>query len=673
MDTKTYLLILLAAAVALAIAVFQYFYKQKGRSKIHIFLAFLRFLSLFLIFLLLINPTIENKIVETEKPRLAIAVDNSSSIGLLDNNTQVTDIVSALSNNTSLSDKFDIDFFSFNEDVNRLDSLNFSVNKTNIIATLQSLDNLYNTSDALILITDGNQTLGSDYSYFKAKPRINTVAIGDTIPHEDLKITKVNANRYSFLNNTFPVEIFINYNGKSKVSSNLTVSNGASIVFKRTISLNTDKNSERITFTTKADRVGALNYRVSLSPLSDEINKINNRTNFSVEVIDEQSNIAIISSITHPDLGMLKRSIESNKQRKVTLMEASKANNLNEYQLVILYQPDREFNKLFEYLNENLTNYFVITGTETDWNFLNTVQEDFSKSTINQSEEYQASRNTTYSSFVVDDIDFENLPPLVSTFGTAKFNVPYEIILYQTINNIETENALMATFSLNNRRGAVLFGEGIWKWRAYSYSNTKSFVDFDRFMNKLIQYLSIKKRLNRLDLDYQPIVYQNDNINISATYFNSNYTVDTRANLSVTIRKNKSNEVKSFPLRLSGQSYIGSISDLESGEYAFTVTVDGQNVKRSGSFTVLDYNIEQQFTYADVNSLKNLATTNGGSFYHNANFEELSRALLENDSYRPIQRSTMKRFTLIDWKWLLGFTALFLSLEWFIRKYYGKI
>lgn len=673
MDTKTYLLILIAALLALAIAAFQYFYKQENRSKIQIVLAFLKFLSLFLIFLLLINPTIESRQVEIEKPKLVVTVDNSSSIKLLENDDEVNAILKSISEDVDLSDKFEIDFFSFNEDVNRLDSLTFSVNKTNIVSTLQSLDNLYDTSDALMLITDGNQTLGSDYSFYKSKPSVYAIAVGDTIPHDDLSITKVNANRYSFLNNIFPVELFINYTGDAPISSNLVVSDGAATIFRKTISLNGDKNSERVTFNAKASRVGVLNYRVSISPLSDEINRINNRTNFTVEVIDEQSKIALIADITHPDLGMLKRSIESNKQRSVELINPAQAGNIKEYQLIIVYQPNSSFKTVFEKLRENSINYFVISGTQTDWNFLNTIQEDFTKSTINQIEEYQVGRNTAYSSFVVDDFDFESLPPLAATFGTLDVKVPSETILYQNINNIQTEKPSLTTFSKGNRRGAILLGEGIWKWRAYSYTNNKSFFEFDRFINKLIQFLSIKKKLNRLDLDYQPVVYQNDIMTINATYFDNNYTVDTRASLSIALRNKATNDIKTFPFRLSGQSYSSSISDLESGDYTFTVVVEGQDVKRNGSFTVLDYNIEQQFTYANMNSLRALSSNTDGALYHTSNFNELVQALKENDSYKPIQRSTIKQLALIDWKWLLGFAALFLSLEWFIRKYYGKI
>ena len=41
-------------------------------------------------------------------------------------------------------------------------------------------------------------------------------------------------------------------------------------------------------------------------------------------MIDEQAKILILSEINHPDISMMKRSIEMNKQRKVEI-----ENNLN--------------------------------------------------------------------------------------------------------------------------------------------------------------------------------------------------------------------------------------------------------------------------------------------------------------------------------------------------------
>ena len=407
--------------------------------------------------------------------------------------------------------------------------------------------------------------------------------------------------------------------------------------------------------------------------MSNETNTINNQKSFVVEVINEQSKIALISDIAHPDLGMLKRSIEANKQRKVDILNVSDTYNFKDYQLIIFYQPNSSFRNSFDRLKGEKNNYLIITGTQTDWNFLNTIQTDFLKSTINQTENYQASLNTSYSSFVASDIDFDEFPPLQAKFGDINFNSPFEVLLYQKINGIQVDSPLLATFKSAEKNGAILLGENIWKWRMFSHTQNKSFSDFDGFMGKLVQYLSLKEKLSRLELNYEKIVYQNDLVEIKATYFDNNYVVDTRANLTLSLRNTQTNEVNTLPFRLVGQYYSANVANLESGSYAFTVKVEGQNLQKNGAFTVLDYNIEQQFTHANMKALRSLAVNNNGNLYHTSNYGKLLETLNTSNDYKPIQKSSTKQTQLIDWKYLLGLIVLFLGIEWFVRKYYGKI
>ena len=144
MDITTVLFIILAVIASLAIAIFQYFYKSKSRTKGIILLAFLRFLGLFLMLLLLINPKIESRTFETLKPKLVLAVDNSSSIKELKGDLITTEFLNSIKKNSILNKKFDIDQFSFGANLRQADSLTFTENSTNISQALASLNTLYN-------------------------------------------------------------------------------------------------------------------------------------------------------------------------------------------------------------------------------------------------------------------------------------------------------------------------------------------------------------------------------------------------------------------------------------------------------------------------------------------------------------------------------------------------
>jgi len=674
MTTENLLYIIGAAIVALLIAVFHYFYKSKNKERSTILLTFLRFLSLFSLFLLLINPKIEQKIVKTVKPNLVIAVDNSSSIKFLNQQKKVNKLITDIKNNKALNDKFTIDFFSFSDDVQLLDSLSYTTAKTNISKPFKRFNELYkNTISPIILITDGNQTYGSDYEYAKINQPVYSIVVGDTTRYADLKIVQQNVNRYAYLKNKFPVEVFLNYDGNKPVNATYSVFQGKQQVYSKKMQFSKDNNAQNISFYLSTSKVGTHYYSSKISYLKDEKNKVNNTKNFVVEVIDEQAKILILTSFLHPDIGALKKSIESNKQRKVTIKKIGEKLQIKDYQLVILYQPTNAFSAVFSELEKEKINSFIITGSKADWNFLNKVQQNFSKKVINQTENYLPVFNQNYGTFVTDAIGFNDFPPLVDMFGDVKFKIPFESLLFQQVGSFATQKPLLATFENNNRRGAVLFGEHSWKWRMTSKLESKSYEEYDHFIGKIIQYLASNKKEKRLLIDYKSFYYANNEIKIKAKYLDKNYQFDSNATLWLSLKNKQTNERKRVPFLINGNSYQVSLSGLSSGDYAFTVAVDNHNAKAYGSFKILEFDIEQQFTNANYKKLASISKKTNGKIYFGDAVTKLEKDLLIDKRFVSIQKSEKKINSLIDWKWLLAVIILSLSIEWFIRKYKGLI
>ncbi|WP_396601095.1 VWA domain-containing protein [Algibacter sp. R77976] len=677
MQTETLIYIILAGIVALGLALFQYFYKKKSMSKLNMLFAFLRFLSVFAVLLLIINPSFDQTKISTEKPNLIVAVDNSSSVGHLKHNDQTIQFIDKIKTNTDLLNKFNIDFYTFGESLKASDSLTFSEKQTNISKAFSQLNQIYKqTVSPTILISDGNQTFGNDYQFStnSYKQPVFPIILGDTITYTDLKIQQLNVNKYAYLKNKFPVEAILVYNGNNAVNSKFVVKNGNSTVYSKTLRFSKNDNSKVINFTLPANRVGVGNYRATLEALVSEKNTINNSKNFAVEVINQKTKIAIVSSFSHPDLGVLKKSIETNEQRSVSILNPKELiNQINDFQLIIVYQPDNKFNALFGRLESLNKNLFVIVGTKTDLNFLNRVSKNYSQDITNQTENYQAVLNINYAPFIIDDINFESFPPLLSNYGNVKFNVPFQSILNKTIHGVSLNESLLATTEANGRREAVLFGENIWQWRAQIYINEKSFNAFDDFIGKLIQYLASNKQKSRLNLDYESFYNGSGTILIKAEFFDKNYVFDTRETLNITVSNKASKEKKTFPLILKNNNYQVDLSSLPPSEYSFTVKATNENISKSGNFQIIEYNVEQQFLNADVTKLEQLATNSSGSSYFIANSDNVINDLLNDNRFVPIQKSSKNTIPLIDWKYLLAIIALSLGLEWFLRKYNGLI
>ncbi|RMA64450.1 hypothetical protein BXY75_1326 [Ulvibacter antarcticus] len=677
MTAETILYICIAGIIAMAVSIFMYGYKTKYTGTLKWLFGLLRFITLFSILLLLINPKFKSETYTLEKPKLPVLLDNSASIAELNQTENLQKIVDELKANSELNDKFDLSFFSFGSDFKEVDTLSFSEKNTNISEALASVNELFRNEIApTILITDGNQTLGSDYEFSSSnfKNPIFAVVLGDSTRHTDLKIERLNTNRYAFLKNQFPVEMILVYDGVGSQNSQLVVNQGAAVVHRTNVSFSEENNTKTVSFTLNASSVGLQKYTATLVPLEGEKNTSNNRKQFAVEVIDQATNVLIVSNIVHPDMGALRKSITTNEQRTVSFKKPSEAINvLNDYQLILLYQPDRSFTKVFSELEKLKKNTFIIAGLKTDWNFLNSAQNYFRKEINRQSEDVGAILNPNYGTFAVEDIGFSDMRPLKATFGSLQVSVPNEVLLKQSVNGFDNDSPMLATMELNGIRTAIWDGEGLWQWRAQTYLDKSNFEDFDNFTAKLVQYLASNKRRSRLEVNNESFYYNNNPIKISAQYFDQNFVFDARSSLTISVVNSESLKRTNFPMLLKNNFYEVDLNSLEAGEYKYTVSVTDEAVSRSGNFTILDFNVEQQFLNANIGKLERLAVKTKGETFFTNEFSNLIDSLLDDNRFQPIQKSEQKVVPLIDWKYLLALIIISLTIEWFARKYNGLI
>ena len=681
MSLITFLLIILAAIVALGLVIFKYFLGVKKRTWNTYFLAALRFVSIFVLLLLLINPSITRQHFEIEKPQLLLAIDQSASIDYLEKADSVRLFAEYLSNHPKLQEQFSIQTYGFGKELRRLetDVIDFNRPQTNIAKALTGLEKLNSSKQtAIVLLTDGNQTLGEDFQYFTSKETssIFPVVVGDTTVQLDLSISNLNVNKYAFLNNKFPVEVIVNYSGKVPVQSKFEIKSGNSVLFSKLIDFNSEDNSEIITATLSANKTGTFLYEAVIVPLNSEKNTINNSKKFGIEVIDERTSVLILTASLHPDLGMLKKSIEQNEQRhaKIEFIENYKEIELTDFQLIILYQPNIQFNKVLEDVKSGNLNSLLITGTKTDWGFLNSTQQNFTKDYSAQSQEIFPIYNSNYTQFQFENIGFSKFPPLADSFGSLKFkSEAFSPMLFQQIEGALTNSPLLATFQNNSSKQAVLFGENIWKWRSHSFVETRSFDQFDTFIGKLIQYLSATQKRDRLTFEAKPFYLENEELIISAQYFDQNYQFNPDGQVIIHIKNLNTNEVLETQMLLNNKQFKVFIENLKEGEFSFEIEEQTSGISRSGTFSILGFNVEQQFSSANLSKLQGLAKNNLAGLFFLNNPDVMVTGLIADNRFVTVQKNREKTLSLISWKFLLALLVLSLGTEWFARKYFGLI
>lgn len=675
MTTNTILLLVLSLVIAGGLSFFQYYYKAKSKSKLNLFLAFLRFLSIFGILVLLINPIITKNSLEIIKTPLPIVVDNSSSITALNSKDKVIELYKKLASNKDLQDKYEIQSYQFDADFKQSEEFDFKGTQTNLDEIAKNLKSINkNVVFPTVIITDGNQTTGNDYVYrFDPGNKVYPVIVGDTTTFLDLKINQLNVNKYAFYKNKFPVEVFLQYSGTKNINSDLSISQGSTVLAKERVFFSPSKKTATLNILLPADKVGVQIFKATISSGEKEKNSYNNTKNFAVEIIDQKTTVAIVSAINHPDIASLKRSIESNAQRKVVLVKPNEIKSLQDYNILILYQPTGEFKPVFDANKTAGINTFIITGTNTDFNFLNQQQDAFSFRMSNQKEDYLAEFNSQFNLFAAEEIGFENFPPLQNAFGTITTNGNISVLLSSKIRNVATNVPLLAFTENQGKRNAYLLGENTWKWRMQSHIDNQSFAKYDIFIDKIIQYLASNNTKKSLVVEHESFYNSGDALEINAQYFNKNYEFDEKANLTISVTNTETKQTKNYDLLKGNNSYSVNLDGLPAGKYTFSVKELNSKTTYSNRFEVLDFDIEKQFVNPDVQKLQQLALQTNGKAYFQDQSDALIKTLLENPEYKAIQKNVSTKTPLIDWVWLLVLIAAALASEWFIRKYNGML
>ncbi len=667
--------IALCAAAAFGGVWYQYFYRAK-QVPFRYLLASLRFIAFLGILLLLLPLKIEKTISYTEKQRLLLLLDNSSSVGREPGKEQILAARDLFTQDAGLRERFELSTYVFGKSLRNTDSLDFTDKGTDITSALESLSRGYlNEKASIVLVTDGIENQGrslgaSATSYAPVYP----IVVGDTTRYQDVRIDQVNLNRYAFLDNQFPVEVLVSYSGAAPANLYLSILDNGTRVYRERLELKAGRSTQRVEALLRAGQVGFHQITAEVASLENERNTRNNRQVAGIQVIDETTRVTMVSSHPHPDLGMLKRSIESNEQRQARIIRPSEATSLaSDTDLWILYQPDDAFRPVYELLKSAKTPLVTITGDLTDWRFLNSEQGSFALEEAGPEEELLPEPNPAFGYFDLSGWDVSAYPPLKGNLGEYQIFRPNEWLLGQRVRGVPLNQPLVALLKGEARREAVIFGSGLWKWRMNTYAANGDFRGFDEVFGKVWLFLTAGQSTDRLSLDYNSLYNGQQPTVIRARFFDESLRFDPQARLNLTLFDSTGTKQASYPIPLTRGYYEADISNLDPGFYSFEVAAEDTEFRKSGQFRLLAFELENQQLRSNLSGLARLAEDSGGTLYYPDGMASLRDSLLGDDRFRPVRRSRGNVVSLIDYRWLLALIAAALGAEWFIRKYNGLL
>jgi hypothetical protein len=658
-----------------------------GKSARYLLSVF-RALAVFILSFLLVSPLIRSVAYDQQKPLILVAQDNSESIRQFkpagfETSQFVADLAKL---KQELGDSYDVREFHFSGDLKDSLSGKFNGKQTNISTAIHQLNERFSNQNigALVLATDGIYNQGSDpvYEARNLKTSIYTIALGDTIAKRDLLIGNVNYNKTAFLGNDFEAEVLAEaYQAKGE-NIRLTVMEDGRQVFSQTSPVNSDNFKKIVPLKLSADKKGIRKFTISISPVKNEISVQNNTETIYVEVLDAKQKILLLYDGSHPDISVIKQSIESNRnyEVKTSLMSDLPSLKLNDYGVVILYQvAEGSSGTLQNFIEKGKVPVWYILGSQA-----NLIQFDNEQKAVqvsaarDQVQEVFAQPVTEFSLFTVSDSTINKLshfPPLIAPFGDYKSAGNNQVLLKQRIGEVSTNNPLLSFSEENGHRIAVLTGEGLWRWSLTEYENFGNHHALEELMNQSIQYLAANS--NRQHFRVYPaknVFDEGENVILNAELYNDALELVNTPDVKIDL-KSDSGKNYSFLFTRNGQSYQLDAGALPVGEYSYNASAQlgKQTLTAKGQLTIKPLNLEIRQSVADHQLLYQLAKQSGGQMLMPSQVSRLADLIRKNENIKTIVYENKHYSDLVDLKWIFALILILLSAEWFMRKREGEI
>lgn len=643
-----------------------------------------RAVVVFFLTFFLLGPIIRYAQNTYEKPVFVLLQDNSLSVKESTDSvvraqleTQVTELQSALTDNG-------YEVVSMNLSGEGFDN-SFSASSTNVHEALRTITNRYegrNVAGALF-VSDGIYNTGLSPAYGNYSFPVHTVGVGDTTPRADLMIKNVIYNKVAYQGNKFPLRVEVAVKGFSSEDVLVTLRHKNAVIDRQTKRLTGD-GLLVFDFQPEAAEQGIQRWDIQVGTKPQERNVKNNRASVFIEVVEGRKKILLVAAAPHPDIKALRSVIEQNSNLEFLLhipgIEETTPTNLQpeNIDLAIFHQtPDQRgrTRDVFQRFARSRTSLFLVVGPTTDLNQV--VQQQLPlvfEQPPRQFDEVTPSVNPAFANFTFSadaNTAFAGYPPVQVHFGKLALPPTITPLLFQRVGNLTTEKPLL--YILNeDRKTAIMLGEGMWRWRLHEFSRTEKTEAFDELIGKLVQFLSTtddKRKFRSYTTqqqfaDTEPVVFESQIYN---DIYEPVYGNTVRIELT-----NEQGKRTQYSYILSPGNSRYAINGLREGVYRYrsSTTLDGRTEEIRGQFLVFEQQIELQNLTADFDLLRKVSQSSGGTFYTLAQWNEAQQKLVQAEA-RSVIRSEERYDSLINLKWIFFVLLFLIGAEWYLRKYFG--
>ncbi|WP_230688273.1 VWA domain-containing protein [Hymenobacter jeongseonensis] len=683
--------ILLCLAVGAGYAALQYSASAPWSKNLNYALAALRFVVVSFLCYLLLAPFIKTTTTRTEPPTVVLAVDNSQSVELFTPKNVLSQATTDLARlaETLRSKGFTVETRTLTPTPGRptrLDSLRFSAAATDIDQLLAGTRTAYNDRNlaGVVLVSDGLVNQGRSPGYSDYSFPIYSVAVGDTVPKRDLRLTGLTYNRLAFSGNRFPVDAELGFEGYAGGTATVELREGNRVLDSRRVALPVGRRRAKVSFQITAPAPGKRRYEVRVVPQPGEFTELNNARTAFIEIVKGKLRVLLAGAAPHPDLKALRAAILANDNFDLTLALPGVAplRAGADFDVAILHQLPAQGglgNDILAQVKAKRTPALYIIGAQSDLSAYNQLGTGLTiQARGSQTDEVTPRPNPGFARFATDEETarrYAAYPPSPVPFGDYRLGPGAEAALWQQVGRISTQKPLLVFGGPAERRQGTLLTDGSWQWRlSEAVEHDEKAEAYDRLIIRTLQLLTQNANKKRLDVyPTQESFGTQDDVTLGAETYNAVFErlYNQKIDLTLTDEQKK---VRRFSLANPEDGSPLRLGPLPAGLYRYQAraTLGGQAQQDAGELLVQSQPLEALESRADHNLLAQLSRRSGAQLYYPAQFEKLAQDILKAN-YKPVITAEEDLKDLINLKWIFFVILAFLTVEWAVRKYSGSI
>lgn len=675
----------------------------------------LRFITIFVILLLLLEPLWTAITEEKNPPIVVVLQDGTESMTAQKDSAwlkkQYPQIFNQLSAKLEGADIRVQPFVFGAGDVKRLksiDSVNYKKSGSDLAAALEQITEQYANQNlaAIVIASDGISTEGKNPVNIteQIKVPIFTALVGDTTRARDLIIESVLCNEISYLNTESPIQVNVRGQGITSENVSVTLAQRGKTIATQNVNLSPGNPTAKVNFNVKLDQVGIQQYEIHLNQIPNEISYQNNHQYIFIRVLETRLKVALFAGGPHPDVGALKKTLlKDNRYLLTPYLRKSESefydNNPTTADFsqtdIFIFQNfptsvnDRPIlDKIYAECDRRKVPIMHFVGSGLRMN-IHPRQKDFMGITAERTSttasdafiNLQASYKNHSTYRFDDEVKFRewinSAPPLQRNDSEWRAKPGTEVFAKAKIKGIALDYPIFGLQESNGMKNMVWVGENFWRLRSHNYLTFENFDLFDEWTYNLIQWLTTKSDNRRFRVFPSKNLYTGDErIIFKGQAFDDSYKPISGAEIKLQITDPQGKKFDYTLKEAQAGAYSLELSNFEEGAYSFTASgsKSGQNLGGdAGQFSVGRSAIEFVNLRADATTMQQLALRTDGQFVFAKDLLTLGDAIIRKPTVKPLvelKKSTqaMHRFL---FPMILALTLL--SIEWVVRKRFGML